>query len=510
MMSTQQTKASVQILITLERAQKLDLLIHLISNLSQSLVICGPKGIGKTKLLQTLASNHGDQWPICILQGSSGLSFESALESFSHQLMQQQSGFSGHGLSDLLVHYQKNNRKVVLVIDDAGLLVPGLISSLIQYANANDCLRLVLALTHDELHIKTRTDVIIDECHFIEIPPLNKKQCMTFLQNLSAQPGAAISFNAVTDALVDNLYSETHGIPGRIHSELPRLSDYEPKVGMKWGLALIIVFVGLFSSAMLYLQHPARQQNKLPALEPLISDKVAAVDISSPVIQVERNEPVIPPIKEAGQQQPDAKFSEDQSFSPEQIQENNENIIFDGGLNSVEMAQQDILNQTELEDLQNQLTGDPGDTQSTIDETPEEGEAIKPVEEKKFVESEPKPAIVSEEVDKNLHKPKKEEIEFLKNDIEWIRRQRPNDYTMQLMVLSQESSVLDLLKKYQSHRDSIKYFRLDKPEQKKFVVVYGRYDTSAEAEKAKKTLPAEFRKAWVRTFKALQQQISTH
>ena len=41
-------------LITLERFQKLDLLIHLITNLKSSLVLCGPKGIGKTRLLTEL------------------------------------------------------------------------------------------------------------------------------------------------------------------------------------------------------------------------------------------------------------------------------------------------------------------------------------------------------------------------------------------------------------------------------------------------------------------------
>ena len=43
------TRAEESSLITLERSQKLDLLIHLITNLRQSLVICGPNGIGKTR-----------------------------------------------------------------------------------------------------------------------------------------------------------------------------------------------------------------------------------------------------------------------------------------------------------------------------------------------------------------------------------------------------------------------------------------------------------------------------
>nr|WP_305909229.1 ATP-binding protein [Methylomarinum sp. Ch1-1]MDP4522126.1 ATP-binding protein [Methylomarinum sp. Ch1-1] len=235
--SASQSKSSTLSLITLERAQKLDLLIHLISNLNQSLVVCGPQGIGKTKLLETLAEHNNERWPICLLNATSSLSFERIVEQFNVQLAKLDAQFSGTDLSANLSRYQKSNRKVVLIIDDAGRLVPGLVSSLIQYANAHGCLRLVLALTHDELHVKSSSDSLINDCHFIEIPPLSKKQCMTFLQNLSAQPGAAISFNAVTEVLVDNLYGETHGIPGRIVAELPRLSNYESK-GAPSGAAL--------------------------------------------------------------------------------------------------------------------------------------------------------------------------------------------------------------------------------------------------------------------------------
>ena len=35
---------AVHALITKERTQKLDLLIHLLSNLTRSLVVCGPQG----------------------------------------------------------------------------------------------------------------------------------------------------------------------------------------------------------------------------------------------------------------------------------------------------------------------------------------------------------------------------------------------------------------------------------------------------------------------------------
>ena len=64
-------------LITIERSQKLDLLIHLISNLRQSLVICGPYGIGKTTLLDELEVRKKELWSMLKIQASSNLSLES-------------------------------------------------------------------------------------------------------------------------------------------------------------------------------------------------------------------------------------------------------------------------------------------------------------------------------------------------------------------------------------------------------------------------------------------------
>jgi DamX protein len=211
-------------LITVERTEKLELLIHLISHLSQPIVVCGPKGIGKTTLLDALREHQPAVWRYCALSGSPDLDLE-ALQ---------------------IYHANQQAQKVVLAIDNAGALAPCLITSIIQYAAAQAGLSVIFVLTADELYIKTRTDILVDECYFIEIPPLSEKQCGDFLQYLATKTKMRWTLDGISDAVIAAMYRETHGIPGKIITALPAL-DSPPKKDRAFALlvAAVIVLVGL-------------------------------------------------------------------------------------------------------------------------------------------------------------------------------------------------------------------------------------------------------------------------
>lgn len=51
--------------------------MHLLANLQQSLIVCGPDGIGKTTLLETVRQNRKDLWDIVLLRATPNSSFES-------------------------------------------------------------------------------------------------------------------------------------------------------------------------------------------------------------------------------------------------------------------------------------------------------------------------------------------------------------------------------------------------------------------------------------------------
>ena len=214
-------------LISRERTQQLEVLMHLLGNSNQPVVLCGPKGIGKTYLINTLIERKKHAWRHCLLSASSNLRFDGLLQKMAQVL----------GIDNSQPHDFKQGigqiHKLVVFIDDAGWLVPGLLASMMAFALENPMLRLVFVLTPDELFIKTRTDPSIDDCHVIDMPPLTEKECGDFLRYLAAKSWPKLAVSVVTDPLIADLYRESQGIPGRIVERLPHYPtanshDYAP------------------------------------------------------------------------------------------------------------------------------------------------------------------------------------------------------------------------------------------------------------------------------------------
>ncbi|MDQ5939228.1 MAG: uncharacterized protein QG557_175, partial [Pseudomonadota bacterium] len=103
-------------LITKERTQKFELLLHFIPNLKQHLIISGVEGIGKTLLLDMLYDIDSDAWQCCFVQGSAELSFET----IEAQLTKSMRRNKHESLSRAFEDAQEKHKKIVLIIDDAG------------------------------------------------------------------------------------------------------------------------------------------------------------------------------------------------------------------------------------------------------------------------------------------------------------------------------------------------------------------------------------------------------
>ena len=133
-----------------------------------------------------------------------------------------------NALSGAFRGLEKQHKKIILLIDEAGQLAPGLINTLIDYAANNPVLRVVFMLTHEELEAKYSSDNALDAGHLIEIPPLSEQQCGKFLQHLATNSRLTFAFNEIDDALIAAVYLETQGIPGLMVVKIPPLDEVIP------------------------------------------------------------------------------------------------------------------------------------------------------------------------------------------------------------------------------------------------------------------------------------------
>ncbi len=433
-------------LITRERTGKLELLIHLLANLNQHLVLCGPEGIGKTTLLNAVQAHKADLWQYCCVKGHTDLSFENVL-------MQ---------LGQVGATYGKNlNDKLVLIIDDAGALVPGLITAIIQYAEASPSIRVVFALTHDELFVVSRADRIIEDCHVIEIPPLLEQQCGEFLQYLAAtSPGKEIAFASITDSFIRHVYQETRGIPGKIVSSLSLFSAEKKQSSFKWLLILALLAAFVLLGVQKFEQNSIDKwlvsvkslfdfvENKSPPQEHVLpsppAPEITALDTPPELNQDNNNVAPVEPIF----------VSEGFSGSDSAVQlEGNpipaDDLFLDNIVQEPDNADDEAIEQTPVVTLQPEQSSSL-DTSKVNDET---------------------------------------------NDDNWLSAQPAHNFTLQLMVLTRPELVSSLRKKHQSLRQKIKIVKRVKQGKARFVVLLGSFASAELAKGQLETLPKDFSQA---------------
>ncbi len=217
----------LQSLITQEITQKLDLVLHLLTNSKKELIICGPEGIGKSTLLTLLQTNNTESWLYCLVQGNKNLSLEKIQDRLSRTISPSKINTRAQDLIIGFYQLEKTNKKIILIIDDADYLEPDLINILIDYATNNPLLRIIFVLTSEGLALKNDSDETIQDCHLIELQPFTKAQCGRFLEFLASSHQVRVGLNEINEDLIEAIYLKTQGIPGNIISNLPAIERFK-------------------------------------------------------------------------------------------------------------------------------------------------------------------------------------------------------------------------------------------------------------------------------------------
>jgi DamX protein len=467
----EQKSRAAHSLITDERTRELELLIHLLSNSRQALVVCGPEGIGKTTLLNVLQEHKVESWFYCLVQGNAVLNLEEIQERMAQAVRQDKSDKQVQGISGIFAPFESRHKKLVLMIDDAGYLVPGLINTIIEYADANSFLRVVFVLTHDDLYVKYKSDSAVDDCYFIEIPPLSERQCGEFLQHLAAQPQARVSFDAVNDVMIESIYRETQGIPGKIIAELPDVEVVAVKqsenslsilVGAVAGLVVIALGVQWYSASEYNMPTPitstvTKQNSQSAQLNPVVLGQFAGDVIEHLTVPGVNNE--------SGASQ----------------------VALDQALNDKQQLKLGDTQQKSTESLK--VTGE-SDNSEIVNNA---GLAVSK-----------NPEIITRQQIEPVIKGQGEVADTQDDGERWLKTQPVDNYTLQIMELSKEQSAADVLKKYPLLKDNLKYLKALVNGEERFVLLYGSFSSFALANQAKQTLPSEFRNSVVRKMSAIK------
>ena len=547
------SKADIKVLISPERAQQFQLLMHLISNRQQPLVLSGPEGIGKTTMLNLLQERKADTWQVCTIEAAANLDLEQIQQLLVRSAEKKDQDLQGRDLIEILAHYDKTGQKLVLLIDEAGMLAPGMMGELCKLSKTYPVLRIVFALTPDQLHVMNSSDKSIYDCFFIEFPPLTEKQCGDFLQNLSCKPGAAVTIKAINPEMIENLYRETHGIPGRIVSAISgnfRFSSSENETSSSsfvLGAVLIAVVVGFvwWNGASDTVQGKGSSISAKESMNTIAAPSFIAPGqekIETRVIEV-AGQKTTAQQKSANEEQFAGQTGEEQMeeagahesnletkpFAPilaapvEQMPEKTP-AVKEVGENTASTTNSEFKNITPFTGMD--ISDEQGTNKAAnVDDA---DEIAKPAATKAVsinnVENNAVEKDVSQhsgdvqELDNQLSTPDQnalkspaiDEIERTANsntNVQWALQQPPTNFTLQLMVLSRLESLKKVIQKYPTLQQDFRYFKMIKSGKTKYYVLYGSFDNRAETVRIMQALPKELQQAWMRRFGGLQNKI---
>ena len=245
--------------ITQEITKKVELVTHLVENSKENLIILGPEGVGKSTLISILQAENKNVWINATIKATANLTIESITEKI------------------LLLHnhakYGTHHKQVLLVIDDAINLQPGLINSILAFV-LNTTHKVMFLFTNEEYELKCMTDNLLNDCNLIEVSPLTKKQCVDFLQFLS--PSAASGYFDSEENKIDLIYAETQGLPGKIIQLLPPTlykKNSNAELFILMGAVILLIVVALatqwFTDPSIKIELPVIKSSLLERLPTL-------------------------------------------------------------------------------------------------------------------------------------------------------------------------------------------------------------------------------------------------
>ena len=477
-------------LLSIERKQKLDLLSHLVMNLHGSLVLQGEPGSGKSSLLMAAVEQGIRNSDTLLLNADVSLSFES-IQYELLQFLNEKYQSDNRSIADVLLGYEKQGKNLVLMIDNAAFLLAGLINALVNYAKEYSALKLVFALTSEEVVAKSQSDGLKNSCHFIELQKLNFSQSSLFVRQLVAAGKTAYTESDINDVFLQKIYQESTGNLGVIKSFLKKNKKrYFNNVLV---LMLLLAGIAILSTVVsLFLWRESE-----------VEEKVAEA------LQENKKATVVKSLKKVTLKKPEVNSNIEKINAAKQFKVKSHA----GAVNSVIKSPTPPIVQIPKVKAP-QLASPP--YVAAIELAMEAKKLSKnnlPVERKTEIEDGAKVALVQEA--KNFPEKKaalqvigKSSLIKKIDDRAWILSQKETTYTMQLMALSSKKALLQEQLKFKKIGYSTYYLLNNTNKNQVYTLYYGVFESVADANKKRLELPVAMQKAWVRKIMTIRKSLS--
>ena len=278
---------------TQERAERLQLLTHLINNTRDILYLRGPHGAGKTRFGAQLADAIESDYAVIWLTAGAGVPLSDQLPS------DQQAGVVDDADLDLIVQAEPE-RPLLLIIDDADALRPEELLEL-EHRSPPGSRILLLGTGGGVQGLAGR------EIQFVDLPAFTEEQTAAFIR-MQGEPGSV----AAGDGFVQSLHRAARGQPGPLLDALTALpaTGREPPlkpVWISWPWALLVVVLASLLISVLLFQdrinawfQPSATDDQVTVKQDRAQALVAAQDKPTEIERQRMPQQTLPELEAAG------------------------------------------------------------------------------------------------------------------------------------------------------------------------------------------------------------------
>jgi septal ring-binding cell division protein DamX len=469
---------------TPERSERLQLVAHLVRNADAIPYIRGPRGAGKTRFAERLATIFRQESRLVELAGA-------GVGNVPEAVCQALGIPAGDWPSAAVAAGGENG--LLVMIDDADRLDTAGFQALEQLRAQGG--RLVFLGTSDPSTLPGSWNI-----QLIDLPPLNERQLRDFLEFLG-QPDAVL----LKDSELATLHRRCLGQPGAVKAALANgklthhgspLSGLLPWRWLAGGLGVLLVLLALWQQDRInaLFQAPAEppaqpgESGSVAVPPPALPEEASPIDAPAPAPAEAVDEAAQAPVEIAIPAEPSAAEAADTG------------VPMSGTIAEAPAAGMP-------EQSQPQLSG-PGD-EAEPEPEPErkpEPEAEPPAPAVAITPAPVEAAASEPPAAKPEPAPKTAPRQAALLDMAWLRERQGTHYTLQLAGARDRASLQVLVKRHDLSGKCL-IFERDLKGRPWYSLVCGDYRDRPAAVQARDVLPRTLRKAWPRTFDSIRQQL---